>query len=139
MEGNALVLLQAMIGAGLIWYPTNMGPLVCLVYLLVNYCSHMFVGRVGEPMVYTVDVNGPVEDVYQAIQRAVNTPVGQYEPPEMRYENVQQRLLDYLEVDWEVFAQGKQRRGTVPNNLSIEDWQRDWIKRNPDSEISPLE
>ncbi|KAH8831662.1 hypothetical protein DL96DRAFT_842747 [Flagelloscypha sp. PMI_526] len=100
--------------------------------------QHGPAGRIGEPYVYMVDTIGAKDSVLDIIRRAVTTPIGQYEPPDMKYEAVEQRLLDFFAIDWEVYASKKQSLGLAPDSLEIEDWQHGWIRWNRDPERPDL-
>ncbi|KAH8831781.1 hypothetical protein DL96DRAFT_1779297 [Flagelloscypha sp. PMI_526] len=100
--------------------------------------QHGPAGRIGEPYVYMVDAIGVNDTAIDTILRAVNTPIGQYVPPEMTYEAVEQRLLDFFAIDWETYASEKQSLGLSPETLEIENWQHKWIQGSRDLERPDL-
>ncbi|KAJ7747138.1 hypothetical protein DFH07DRAFT_578493 [Mycena maculata] len=108
--------------------PARPGPNeYCGFYAEIH--QHGPAAAIGEPYIYTVDVTGPVEDIIQTIQRAVNTPIEPFEPEEMTKGAVRQRLLDYFDVDWEAHGEAK---GFGTEELVLPPWLIDWSRRNPD-------
>ena len=87
---------------------------------------------------YMVDTIGAKESVLDIVRRAVTTPIGHYEPPDMTYDAVEERLLDFFAIDWEAYASEKQLLGLAPESLEIEVWQHRWIQWNRDPERPDL-
>ncbi|KAJ6562316.1 hypothetical protein B0H19DRAFT_1259901 [Mycena capillaripes] len=91
--------------------------------------QHGPAAAIGEPYIYTVDITGPVEDIIKTIERAVNTPIEPFEPEEMRVYSLRRRLLDYFDIDWEVYGRAK---GSETTELELPPWLIEWSRKNPD-------
>ncbi|KAJ7208251.1 hypothetical protein GGX14DRAFT_633818 [Mycena pura] len=91
--------------------------------------QHGPAAAIGEPYIYTVDVAGPVQDIIDTIERAVNTRIEPFEPAEMTKDSLRQRLSDYFDIDWEMYGKAK---GFDTKELELPPWLIEWSRRNPD-------
>ncbi|THV05093.1 hypothetical protein K435DRAFT_835038 [Dendrothele bispora CBS 962.96] len=69
--------------------------------------QHGAAATLGEPYVYMVNSQGPVEDIVRTVRRAVNTPIEPFQPPEMTREALTQRIRDYFYIDWQAYGRQK--------------------------------
>ncbi|KAJ7085219.1 hypothetical protein B0H15DRAFT_847433 [Mycena belliarum] len=105
--------------------------------------QHGPAAALGEPYIYTVDVNAPVEVALDTILRAARTPIEPFEPEEMRLPMLRARLLDYFHIDWEAHAQAKgtglsTAGGPAVNSgaLALPPWLVEWSRLNPDPTLA---
>ncbi|KAJ7772875.1 hypothetical protein DFH07DRAFT_801772 [Mycena maculata] len=89
--------------------------------------QHGPVAAIGEPYAYTVDLDGPVDDIITTIEQAANTPIEPFEPEEMKIDAVRMRLLDYFEIDWEVYGRAK---GFETREMVLMPGLIEWTERN---------
>ncbi|KIY45901.1 hypothetical protein FISHEDRAFT_60752 [Fistulina hepatica ATCC 64428] len=131
---------KAMLGIGLPSLPPSPFAALCLgVPVILPYWGdvsvptgwdafdpkihqHAVAALEGPPYVYSVRIDGPVEDLIKTVQTAVATPIGRYIPPDMTVKALEQRVSRYLNTDWEELARARiQAVADTPDENNEED------------------
>ncbi|KAF9535474.1 hypothetical protein CPB83DRAFT_14206 [Crepidotus variabilis] len=89
---------------------------------------------IGPPYVYTVDVNAPDEEIFKTIETAITTPIQSYEPPEMTKEAVEERLLEYFSIDWQLYAEERIKE-RASNKIVLPLFLQRWAQKNRDTSL----
>ncbi|KAL0566458.1 hypothetical protein V5O48_015552 [Marasmius crinis-equi] len=71
--------------------------------------QHAPAAEIGPPYIYTVDAQGPIDDIIDTILTAVNTPIEPYIPPDMTKEALAERIKDYFSIDWKMYGEQRMR------------------------------
>ncbi|KAL0947212.1 hypothetical protein HGRIS_013330 [Hohenbuehelia grisea] len=101
--------------------------------------QHGPASAIGPPYVYTVDVNAPQEEILKVIDTAIKTHIEPFEAPEMRYQVVEARVLDYFAIDWQFYAEEKLRSESnfseIKQPLVLPDFLERWAKSHDDPSL----
>ncbi|KAK7040769.1 hypothetical protein VNI00_009675 [Paramarasmius palmivorus] len=95
-----------------------------------NHHQHGPASRIGPPYVYTIDSQGPIEDIVGTIMTAVNTPIEPYVPPDMTEEALKRRIDDYFSIDWKAYAMERmQEKGW--ERVVTQEFMYRWLAKHP--------
>uniref|UniRef100_A0A0W0FSY6 Glycosyltransferase family 18 catalytic domain-containing protein n=1 Tax=Moniliophthora roreri TaxID=221103 RepID=A0A0W0FSY6_MONRR len=98
--------------------------------LIMDHHQHGPAADIGPPYVYTVDCQGPIEDIIDTVMTAVNTPIEPYVPPDMTKEALTQRVEDYFSIDWKAYAMERMREKDWERVVTQEFMYR-WLEKYP--------
>lgn len=96
----------------------------------MDHHQHGPAADIGPPYVYTVDCQGPIEDIIDTVMTAVNTPIEPYVPPDMTKEALTQRVEDYFSIDWKAYAMERMREKDWERVVTQEFMYR-WLEKYP--------
>lgn len=89
-----------------------------------HFTQHGPASLLGEPYVYSLARDAPVEEAIATIRRAASTSIDRYVPEDMTVPSVDARLVGYLNVDWErmaILRQGGVEMGPVSVSRAMVD------------------